>query len=222
VASVVRTFMEEKTEWAGVTKDLMTELTALAGERLAKSKGWPRNERQLTDRLKKAVTFLRYVQLNIVWAETRTNRGREITITAYKTTPGSPSQPSQFGENSEIINNLKSMNGDGRRVDTVTGRTETVTPSPRPSPQKPLKIRASDGRDGCDGDAGASSQKPEAAVDAIHADVEQPCAHCGKGGALPFAYGGLQADLHPRCRHDWLVDQGHHFEMPPHLRRERQ
>jgi hypothetical protein len=99
VASAVRTFMGGKSEWVGITKELLAALTAIAGEQVAKGRDWPKSERKLTDRLKKAVTFLRHVRLNIVWAERRTERGREITITYRPATPSGSSEFSEKGQN---------------------------------------------------------------------------------------------------------------------------
>ena len=172
VASAVRTFMDGKTEWTGLTKQLLAALTEIAGDRVAKGRSWPKTERKLTDCLKTAVTFLRHVHLNIVWAKERTNRGREITITQGNYTPATPSPSSPFHENSDTENNINEMSGDGVDSETVTWPNDTVTPSPKTVTRKPLKRKASDGRDGRDGVAGPICPKPAPNIERTHSQVE--------------------------------------------------
>jgi hypothetical protein len=222
VASAVRAFMADKAEWVGLTKELLAALTQVAGEQMAKSRSWPKTERKLSDRLKKAATLLRYVRLNIVWAKERTNRGREITITAPKEEPATPSQPSPFHENSDTENNINQISGDGvdsetvtKVIETVTTVTETVTDQ---TIERKRKKRVSEGRDGVF--VSCCSQSP-ASPQPTPAQVEQPlyqapddrdipaclrrCEQCGepsdpdKGAVMPRDYGGIQHWLHERC-----------------------
>lgn len=183
VASAVRTFMDGKTEWTGVTKQLMAALTEIAGERVAKGQSWPKTERKLTDCLKKAVTFLRHVQLNIVWAKERTNRGREITITQGNHTPATPSPSSPFHENSDTENNINEISGDGVDSETVTRPNDTVTSVTKTVTRKPLKRKASDGRDGRDGVAGPVSPKPAPNIERAHSQVEPRAANVRRNAA---------------------------------------
>jgi len=226
VASAVRAFMADKAEWIGLTKELLAALTQVVGEQMAKSRSWPKTERKLSDRLKKAATFLRYVQLNIVWAKERTNRGREITITAQENIPATPSPSSLFHENSEIKNDVNEIGSDGVDSETITTNrvdrhtvTKTVT-------RKPLQQKASDGRDGRDGVAGSSCNQSPAGTQPTPAQVEQPaapdelddgdmpaclrrCEQCGapgnadKGAVMPRDFGGIRHWLHERCEFEF-------------------
>jgi hypothetical protein len=114
VASAVRFFMDGKTLWKGVTKDLLNHLNEIVGER--KDRDWPQTERRLTNHLKVAATFLRRVGITIAWDEKRTKRGRPITIVAVPDDPATPSPPSpvqEVGQSPSGLNNL----GDDRSAD---------------------------------------------------------------------------------------------------------
>jgi hypothetical protein len=89
VASAVRVFMRDKTEWHGHAKTLLGELNAIVGERVTKNRDWPQSGRKLTSRLQVAATFLRRVGIAITWAEKHSKTGgRPITITVAPTPEG--------------------------------------------------------------------------------------------------------------------------------------
>jgi hypothetical protein len=73
VASAVCMLIENKKEWSGVTKRLLTQLGEIVGEQTVKSREWPRSEKGLTTRLKHLATFLRRAGIMVTWAGYRTN-----------------------------------------------------------------------------------------------------------------------------------------------------
>jgi hypothetical protein len=84
-------------------KALLAELSDIAGEVVTKTKGWPRSERGLSNRLKIAAPFLRRVGIAVTWGE-RTEHGRTIAITKGKKAPAEPSGPSAEAKNANNIN----------------------------------------------------------------------------------------------------------------------
>ena len=75
VATSVRQFMSHRSQWSGQLKALLAELGDIAGEVVTKTKGWPRSERGLSNRLKIAAPFLRRIGIAVTWGE-RTEHGR--------------------------------------------------------------------------------------------------------------------------------------------------
>jgi hypothetical protein len=65
VSTAVRALMATQTEWKGTASHLLVTLSEQAGERAAKSKNWPDSPRALAGRLRRAVTFLRKVGIDI-------------------------------------------------------------------------------------------------------------------------------------------------------------
>jgi hypothetical protein len=103
VATAVRQFMSHHDQWSGQLKALLAELSDIAGEVVTKTKGWPRSDRGLSNRLKIAAPFLRRVGIAVTWGE-RTEHGRTIAITKGKKAPAEPSGPSAEAKNANNIN----------------------------------------------------------------------------------------------------------------------
>ncbi len=82
VAAAVRAVMAERTEWTGTASDLLGTLAESAGERVANFKTWPASARALSDRLRRAATFLRNVGIEIDYKKEGRARTRIIHITA--------------------------------------------------------------------------------------------------------------------------------------------
>jgi hypothetical protein len=72
--------MTERTEWTGTASDLLDALAEVAGERVAKSKSWPDSPRALSGRLRRAVTFLRKIGLEVAFDREGRARTRVIRI----------------------------------------------------------------------------------------------------------------------------------------------
>ena len=59
VASAVVRLASERQPWIGTASDLLTALEDIVGDRIAKTKSWPKTPQILSGRLKRAATFLR-------------------------------------------------------------------------------------------------------------------------------------------------------------------
>ena len=67
---------EEQPEWKGTTSGLLAVLSTMVGEKVAKSKRWPTEPRELTSRLEKARASLRRVGITMRRPDKRTRKGR--------------------------------------------------------------------------------------------------------------------------------------------------
>jgi hypothetical protein len=59
VAVAVRSLMERQETWEGTPTELLNKLTDVAGELMSRSKAWPKAANSLSNRLRRAATFLR-------------------------------------------------------------------------------------------------------------------------------------------------------------------
>ena len=81
VASTVRAWMADRTDWSGTASDLRTRLSEHAGAAVTNGKTWPSTPRALSGRLRRAATFLRTVGVHIDFDQkVGRNRTRLITI----------------------------------------------------------------------------------------------------------------------------------------------
>jgi hypothetical protein len=110
VAAAVRGLMQDQTEWTGTASDLLSALSNLAGDRVARSKSWPEGARTLSGRLRRAATFLRTVGIEIGFEREGRARTRMIRISAIRalalpeTRAGSASAPSASSAHPEKTN----------------------------------------------------------------------------------------------------------------------
>ena len=84
VSDSLRKLMATQTEWNGTASELLKALDELAGDRDAKAKSWPGNARALTNRLRRAATFLRKIGIEIVLSREGHARTRMIRITVVR------------------------------------------------------------------------------------------------------------------------------------------
>jgi len=80
VAVAVRGLMEGNMEWKGTATTLLNRLAELAGDRTVRSKAWP-GPQQLSNRLRRAATFLRSVGIEISNSREGHEGARIIRIT---------------------------------------------------------------------------------------------------------------------------------------------
>jgi hypothetical protein len=80
IATAVRALMATRTVWTGTASDLLGALAEVVGERVAKSRSWPDGPRALGGALRRAVTFLRQVGIDIAFQKEK-SRGRSRIIT---------------------------------------------------------------------------------------------------------------------------------------------
>jgi hypothetical protein len=80
IASTIRTMMVGRSNWAGTASDLLVVLARAAGERVSKSKSWPETPRALSGRLRRAVTFLRKIGIEVTFSREGQTRTRMIHV----------------------------------------------------------------------------------------------------------------------------------------------
>ena len=105
VAVAVRELMKGQTAWSGTASDLLKVLAEAVDERVAKSRSWPADARSLSNRLRRAATFLRKVGIEIEYRKEGRARTRIIDISAQPAPVGPdpgvahPSAPSSTSPN---------------------------------------------------------------------------------------------------------------------------
>ncbi len=82
VASTIRTMMGSRSSWTGTASELLLVLLRVAGERDARSKSSPQTPRALASRLRRAVTFLRKIGIEVTFSREGRGRVRIIHIVA--------------------------------------------------------------------------------------------------------------------------------------------
>ena len=97
VADTVRTLMSGRAEWVGTAAELLKALERLASERVTRAKTWPGGAQALSNRLRRAATFLRRVGIE-VGAEPRTKSARRIRITCIDGVSSNESRPNGNAE----------------------------------------------------------------------------------------------------------------------------
>jgi hypothetical protein len=84
IASAVRTMMAARPDWSGTASDLLVILFRIAGEGVARSRSWPKTPRALAGKLRRAVTFLRKIGIEITFSREGYGRARIIHIAAMR------------------------------------------------------------------------------------------------------------------------------------------
>ena len=189
VASAVLSFMDERTSWQGIAKDLLPFLTKFAGEQVANSKDWPKTPRGLRTPLQRAAAPLRQLGITITFDDRNHKAGRliRIELAARKdaATSSTPSTQSTEAKNRHVV------------VDDFSLAPQE--PSTKPSTANDLKIgeksQGVDDVDDVDGPAGA------------YRLADQICVQCQgpvDGKEQRYTIGGKSVWLHPEC-HDYLT-----------------
>lgn len=95
VGSAVRSLMAARTMWTGTASNLLGTLGDEVGEVVRKTKTWPTTPHTLSNRLRRAATFLRKIGIDIEFTREGRRRTRTITISATEENEGlPPSAPS--------------------------------------------------------------------------------------------------------------------------------
>jgi hypothetical protein len=88
IATAVRSMMAERMEWAGTATELLGTLEKMADEGVVRSKEWPSSPRALSGKLRRAVTCLRRVGVEIILDKREgKKRTRVIQMTRAAFTP---------------------------------------------------------------------------------------------------------------------------------------
>jgi hypothetical protein len=82
IASAVRTMMVARPNWTGTASDLLVVLCRIAGEGVARSRSWPKTPRALAGKLRRALSFLRKIGIEITFSREGHGRARIIHIAA--------------------------------------------------------------------------------------------------------------------------------------------
>jgi len=162
VGAAVKALMAEQETWEGTASELLPVLSSYVLESTRRTKAWPATARTLSNRLRRAATFLRQVGINITFGTRGRGRDKERVIfiarerVGKSSSPSSPASPEPGNPHGYglFVGTLKS-GGDakevlGTQVGTQNAEVGTITGTPT-SPQKPRRNAAGD--DGNAGDA---------------------------------------------------------------------
>ena len=185
VATALRSFMADKTEWSGTASELLGKLTFMVSEPEKRGNTWPTAPNKLSGRLRRVAPFLRQVGIQIDQRRSDKIGSRTFHIRREERVgnPSSePSGPSDGGNSPSSTNGLAS---DGSSDDKPFSDDKVVSIVRR----NPLKTKTSDDTDSSDDKIPSSSL----------------CAQCGQPGGLQIAYGDAEAVVHPHCRDAWIA-----------------
>jgi hypothetical protein len=117
VAAAVRALMAERGEWTGTASDLLGSLSGAVAERVAKAKTWPDSPRVLANRLRRAATFLRKINIEISFERQGRGRTRIIRITNNPSQlPGEEDGAASSAPSASSAQDANSMSGNGFKV----------------------------------------------------------------------------------------------------------
>jgi hypothetical protein len=148
IASAVRTMMAARPNWTGTALDLLVVLYRIAGEGVARSRSWPKTPRALAGKLRRALTFLRKIGIEITFSREGHGRARLIHIAAIRATsefvgegepvaPAASSAPtvevSQTGDNGAstlqpVINGADDVADGDQHSRSLTARANSAVP----------------------------------------------------------------------------------------------
>src|SRR5262249_36601512 len=94
IADAVRALMSTRTEWTGTASTLLGALAQQATERVTKAKAWPDTPKALSNRLRRAMTFLRTIGIEIGF-EREADRARTRMIRIIRDFQASGSRASE-------------------------------------------------------------------------------------------------------------------------------
>lgn len=80
VASAVRLLMSTEASWSGTATELLDVLAAQSGGRDANTKTWPKDARNLSNRLRRIATFLRKVGIDLAFDRQGHGRSRIVSL----------------------------------------------------------------------------------------------------------------------------------------------
>ena len=80
IASPLRKFMEDHSDWTGTAQECLQELTVGVEDNEAKAKGWPQTARAFSSQLRRVVTALRAIGLQVEFYKEGHTRRRLIHI----------------------------------------------------------------------------------------------------------------------------------------------
>ena len=189
VASAIRVLMSTRTVWTGTASDLLVALEQAAGERVAKSKGWPGSAESLGRGLRRPATFLCKVGIEVERVRDPHSKERTRLIKITRQLPDR-----EWKELSEPSDRPKHGKANGFGSDSWDVDTEL---SEEPSEEDANEINASDSSDSSDSNSRTQSARPP--------DNEPVCRRCGvpgnatHGQLIRAGQNGAAGHYHPRC-----------------------
>jgi hypothetical protein len=148
VGSAVRELAAERTEWEGTASGLLSALKGVVEEGVTRAKDWPSTPEALSNRLRRAATFLRKAGVSVAFRREGNKGSRVITITSIDTASdrdgNSPSEPSAPSAG----NSFNSLEADSS-ADGWADPEQTVS---RTVSRDRLKSKETDSADGSDGE----------------------------------------------------------------------
>ena len=147
MAVAVRDLLAEQATWEGTSTNLLEVLAERVGERVAKSRSWPKSGRGISSELRRVAPALRAVGIEIASGRRTPDkkRARILVLSHSESGRAQPSGPSDRPNRS---------NGEDFPPDGSTGPDgSTVRPSGNRPLGSPRDRSRSDGPDGPDGSA---------------------------------------------------------------------
>jgi hypothetical protein len=154
VGSAVRQLAAERTEWKGTALGLLSALKGIVDEGATRAKDWPNSPEALSNRLRRAATFLRKAGVEVSFYREGKQGARMIAI---KLGGGATSEPSEPSARLTTLNYFNELFADSL-ADVSTGDcqpaislvsadgSEALTVS-----NNPLKAKGADNADSADG-----------------------------------------------------------------------
>ena len=108
VGSTLRLFAEEEAPWTGTASELLDRLRVFANESMTRSRDWPNSPDALSNRVRRAATFLRKVGVEITFNRAPgKQRSRTISISLFQP----PESENQLSDASEVRPNSPEQSG---------------------------------------------------------------------------------------------------------------
>jgi 5S rRNA maturation endonuclease (ribonuclease M5) len=150
VAVAVRSFMEHRESWEGTPTKLLDELTDLVGELVSRGKAWPKAANVLSNRLRRASTFLRASGIEVDRAKSGARlisirKGLQKTVQTVQTVQAK--EPCEFTLD-DPLDDPKGLDDPNDHLDDP--RTIPDDPQKRPSTRKATDDKGVDDLDDVD------------------------------------------------------------------------
>lgn len=167
VSAAVSALMETRAEWTGTASQLLGALAGMVDERVTRSKDWPSKAHVLSNRLRRAATFLRKVGIDIVFRRGGRKRTRIIRIALHAESAPEPASAASAASavaaktcESKEVDPLAERTLNARADATADGSDFAAHPSVR---GKPLKNNDEDAADAADANSPGNSASAAAA-----------------------------------------------------------
>ena len=145
VGAAVRQLAEERLEWKGTALGLLSALRAIVDEGATRSKDWPSSPEALSNRLRRAATFLRKAGVEVSFYREGKQGARMISI---QHRGGLPSEPSELSDEPSAATDSNGLEADGL-ADGLDDSQGTVSHTVSHNPLIYKGADTADTADGC-------------------------------------------------------------------------